>query len=167
MNGSPSRRGSEAKGSLGLRLASSFFLVGEASPVAPATVACLVLTPLLYPYLLAPWGLQVALALLATAAAIPISTRAERIYGHDGRAIVADEVVGMLVTFVAMPSGTTPGAHAVVLALGFFIFRFMDVVKPFPAGRLQRLPGGWGVVMDDFAAGIYANLVLRLLVDVG
>ena len=54
------------------------------------------------------------------------------------------------------------------IAAGFVFFRLFDIVKPFPAGLIQRrLPGGYGVVLDDVAAGIYANLVLQGLVWAG
>jgi phosphatidylglycerophosphatase A len=49
------------------------------------------------------------------------------------------------------------------VAGAFVLFRAMDVLKPFPAGRLERLAGGWGIVADDLVAGIYANLALRLV----
>lgn len=159
------RRAPRPPAPLGVRLATTFFLVGEAAPVAPATAACLVLTPFLYPFLLAPLWFELLLTVLVTAVAIPLSTRAERLYGHDGGAIVIDEVAGMLVTFLALPHLETAGARFVVLGLGFFLFRFMDVLKPFPAGWAQRLPRGWGVVLDDVLAAVYANLVLRLLVN--
>ncbi|MCK9233165.1 MAG: phosphatidylglycerophosphatase A, partial [Syntrophales bacterium] len=54
------------------------------------------------------------------------------------------------------------------IAAGFALFRLFDIVKPFPAGLIQRrFPGGYGVVLDDVAAGVYANLVLRALVWAG
>ena len=62
----------------------------------------------------------------------------------------------MFVTLLFVPVG------AFTLAAGFFLFRFMDVLKPWPAGRLERLPGGWGVVADDLVAGLYANILVRL-----
>src|SRR5262249_11912886 len=80
---------------------------------------------------------------------------------HFGRAdpgqVVVDEVLGMLVTLFLNPVGWL-GA-----ILGFFIFRAADIVKPFPADRMERLPGGIGVMADDAIAAVYANLVLRLL----
>jgi phosphatidylglycerophosphatase A len=57
-----------------------------------------------------------------------------------------------------------PGLSPVWALAGFFLFRLMDVIKPFPANRSQNLPGGWGVMMDDLLAGIYAHGLLRLLV---
>jgi phosphatidylglycerophosphatase A len=81
---------------------------------------------------------------------------AERHFGTtDPSAVVLDEVIGMLLTLFLAPVGWT-GALA-----GFLLFRAMDIVKPFPANRAERLPGGLGVMADDAVAGIYANLALR------
>jgi len=71
--------------------------------------------------------------------------------------IVIDEVIGMLVSLFMVPVAW-PGA-----VLGFFVFRFFDVVKPYPANRLERLPGGLGVMADDAMAGVYSNVALRAL----
>jgi phosphatidylglycerophosphatase A len=64
-------------------------------------------------------------------------------------------VVGMLITLALVPAGW---AAALV---GFLVFRAFDIVKPFPASRLERLHGGLGVMADDAMSGIYANLVVR------
>lgn len=81
---------------------------------------------------------------------------------HAGRAdpgfVVLDEVVGMLITLAAIPV-TMMGGVA-----GFLLFRLFDVVKPWPANRLEALPGGLGVMADDAMAAVYANLTLRALV---
>lgn len=79
----------------------------------------------------------------------------------DPAPVVIDEVMGMLVTLVFNPVGVG-GAAA-----GFLLFRLFDVVKPFPANRLERLPGGLGVMADDFMAAIYANLTLRAALVLG
>jgi phosphatidylglycerophosphatase A len=85
----------------------------------------------------------------------------ETIYGHDASRITIDEVVGQLVTlgFVARSGAWAVGGAAI---LGFLIFRFFDILKPFPIRRLEQLPGGIGVVADDVGAGVYALLVLVL-----
>jgi len=83
-------------------------------------------------------------------------TVAERHFGTtDPSAVVIDEVMGMLITLFMVPVGWR-GALC-----GFFVFRVADVLKPFPANRLERLPGGLGVMADDGMAAIYANLILR------
>jgi phosphatidylglycerophosphatase A len=76
----------------------------------------------------------------------------------DPGPVVIDEVMGMLITLVHNPVHW-PGA-----LLGFLLFRVLDIVKPYPARRLERLHGGLGVMADDAMAGIYANLALRALI---
>jgi phosphatidylglycerophosphatase A len=78
----------------------------------------------------------------------------------DPGQVVIDEVLGMLMTLFMNPVAW-PGA-----ALGFVLFRLFDVVKPFPANRLERLPGGFGVMADDAMAAIYANVALRVLLTI-
>ena len=78
--------------------------------------------------------------------------RAERFFGsNDPSPVVVDELVGQMVTFLACP-----GASWKLLLAGFALFRFFDVIKPFPAGRAEHLPGGWGIMTDDVVAGIYS-----------
>jgi phosphatidylglycerophosphatase A len=79
--------------------------------------------------------------------------------GHFGRTdpgeVVIDEVMGMLITLFLHPVGWRGAAVA------FLLFRAADIVKPYPANRLERLPGGIGIMADDAMAAIYANLALR------
>ena len=83
-------------------------------------------------------------------------TVAERHFGTtDPGQVVIDEVMGMLITLFLIPVGWR-GAAA-----GFLLFRIADVIKPFPANTLERLPGGIGVMADDAMAAVYANLALR------
>lgn len=92
------------------------------------------------------------------AAGVWAGTTAERYFGGiDPGPIVIDEVVGMLMTLAFIPVGWS-GAVA-----GFVLFRIFDVIKPYPAGRFERLHGGLGVMADDAMAAVYANLSLRLL----
>lgn len=73
----------------------------------------------------------------------------------DPGPVVIDEVAGQLLTFLFDPVG---GWRS--LLGGFLLFRFFDVLKPFPARRLEHLPGGWGIMTDDIVAGLYAGLAL-------
>lgn len=92
------------------------------------------------------------------AAGVWAGTTAERYFGGvDPGPIVVDEVVGMLITLAFIPVGWS-GAIA-----GFFLFRVFDVIKPFPARRLEALHGGLGVMADDAMAAAYANVSLRVL----
>jgi phosphatidylglycerophosphatase A len=84
-------------------------------------------------------------------------TVAERHFGRtDPGQVVIDEVMGMLITLFLNPVGW-------IGALGaFLLFRIADVIKPYPANRLEGLPGGAGVMADDAMAAVYANLALRV-----
>jgi phosphatidylglycerophosphatase A len=82
----------------------------------------------------------------------------EKELGKDPSAVVIDEVLGMLVT-LAFINASISAAIA-----GFFLFRLFDVIKPYPAGRLEHLHGGPGIMLDDAMAGVYANLSLRGLI---
>lgn len=134
-------------------------------PVASGTWGTLLALPLFWMF--APWRtLSVALYLLtfvaAVALAVWVAGAAEVLLReHDSHAIVIDEIVGYLAATLFMPA---TWEHTVI---AFVIFRFLDVVKPFPAGWIdRRLPGGAGVVLDDVVAGLYANIATRLLIAV-
>ncbi|MGH8011068.1 MAG: phosphatidylglycerophosphatase A family protein [Candidatus Binataceae bacterium] len=88
-----------------------------------------------------------------------IAGRAEHIFGsHDSPHIVIDEVLGMLAAMFMIPTSWP------FLLGSFLLFRFFDILKPFPAGVIdRRVGGGFGVMLDDVAAGIYANIVLQVL----
>ena len=78
--------------------------------------------------------------------------------GIDPGPVVIDEVVGMLITLALLPVNLS-GA-----IVGFFVFRVLDVVKPWPSGRFEKLPGGLGVMADDGMAAVYGNLIMRGLI---
>ena len=83
---------------------------------------------------------------------------AERHFGRtDPGQVVIDEVMGMLITLFLNPVGWQGAAVA------FFVFRAADVIKPYPANRLEKLPGGIGVMADDGMAAVYANLAVRTM----
>jgi len=75
----------------------------------------------------------------------------------DPQVIVIDEIAGFLIANFLNQSKPSS------LILAFMLFRFFDIVKPFPAKRSEKLPGGFGIVLDDMVAGVYALLVLSLL----
>ncbi len=76
---------------------------------------------------------------------------------HDNQIIVIDEIVGMLITVALF------GKSLIWLVVGFLLFRLFDILKPFPVKASEKLPHGWGVMMDDVVAGIYSALCLRLI----
>lgn len=82
----------------------------------------------------------------------------EKIWGHDNNKIVIDEVAGMLITLLFIPVTLT------YIITGFVLFRFFDIVKPLGIKKAEQLPGGCGVMADDVVAGVYAHLLLRIVV---
>jgi len=96
--------------------------------------------------------------LLATLVGIPAATRVERESGReDPGFVVIDEVAGQWLALAAAPLDLRHGIAA------FVLFRVFDIVKPWPARRLEHLPGGAGIVLDDLAAGAYALGVMLLV----
>jgi phosphatidylglycerophosphatase A len=130
-------------------------------PVAPGTFGSAV-GLLLWFALPASAPIQAAAILTLFVLGSWSGTVAERHFGRiDPGQVVIDEVMGMLITLFLVPVGWVGAAGA------FFAFRLADVIKPFPAGRLERLPGGIGVMADDAMAAVYANLAVRLVLAAG
>ena len=125
-------------------------------PVAPGTVGSAVGIAV---YLLLPpqWVLPVFAAV--TVIGIWAAGEAARHFAReDPGPVVVDEVAGQLLTLLFTGAGVR-GA-----VLGFLLFRILDIVKPWPANRLERLPGGVGIVADDLMAAVYGNLLMQLAI---
>ena len=127
------------------------------SPVAPGTAGSLVGLLLFLPLAGRALWIQLAAVVAVTILGGLAGGRLATTLGaKDPGVVVVDEVAGQWITFLALPM--TP----VIAVAGFLLFRVMDIVKPWPARALERLPGGLGIMADDVAAGIYAHLLLRL-----
>lgn len=147
------------------RSGANFFAFGFGaglSRIAPGTCGSAVALALL-------WGLQglgewvhLGAVIAAAVGGVFICEHAARTLNpktHDHPGIVWDEIVGLWVALLFLPFSIQTAL------LGFALFRFFDIVKPFPIGYLdRRISGGLGVMVDDIVAGLCANLVLRLLV---
>jgi phosphatidylglycerophosphatase A len=133
------------------------------SPIAPGTAGTLVSLPaaILAGDLLPLWGFALATAAVALLAVWSSDAAARFLQQKDPGVVVIDETAGLFVALFGIPIGVASVASA------FVLFRVMDVLKPYPAARLERLRGGWGIVADDLVAGLYANLALRLLGAIG
>jgi len=143
-------------------LVATFFGAGRLHP-APGTWASIATTILwalassAIPFASRPWA-TFASAALVTLIGIPAATRVSRASGlKDPQFVVIDEVAGQLVALIAVPL-----AWQTFLA-GLILFRVFDILKPFPIRRLERLPEGFGIVLDDLAAGLYALAIMHLL----
>ena len=131
-------------------------------PIAPGTwgsllaVLCVALLHFLVPALETPviWMLTVA----AVVVGVTVATRVSYSIGQeDPSVVVIDEIAGQFLALACFPVTVTN------LVLGFLIFRVFDILKPFPARQSERLPAGWGIMMDDLIAGVYTALLLYVI----
>jgi len=131
-------------------------------PKAPGTWGSLVGLPLHFLFTkLTPGGHGIAVAVLIVIAVLTAGSVEKIVNKKDPGIVVIDEVAGMVITMIGAPP------TAIAYVTGFLLFRFFDIVKPFPANWLDRhINGGLGIVADDLAAGIYAMLCLQLFVRV-
>ena len=129
------------------------------SPVAPGTLGTLVAIPIYYFLSKIPSPLYEITLIGFFFLSVWISENAEKFFGKkDDQRIVIDEVIGFLITMLWVPKTIR------FIIIGFFLFRFFDILKPFPIRRLEKgFKGGFGVVLDDVVAGVYANIILRLI----
>jgi len=147
-------------------LVATFFGAGHLKPgpgtwASVATVILWSLATLTIPAPSRTWSTIVAAALV-TLIGIPAATRASRASGlKDPQFVVIDEVAGQLTALIAVPL-----AWKTFLA-GLILFRVFDIFKPFPIRRLERLPEGTGIVVDDLGAGLYALIIMHLLLHFG
>jgi phosphatidylglycerophosphatase A len=136
------------------------FYVGYA-PIVPATFGAAFGAIVFWFFVPFSFVTQFLVTVVLIVTAVITSGEAEKKYGKDARCIVIDEVAGMFVSLCFLPRS------AMVFLAAFVAFRVFDVLKPFPVNRLQKLPGGWGVVADDVFAGIYTNVLIRILIAAG
>lgn len=128
------------------------------SPFAPGTAGTLVAVPLAVLFMPAGFVAQALVVAAVCAVAIWSAGVAAPTFGlKDPGQIVIDEIAGFFVTVAFLP------ADWPTLAVGFVLFRVLDIVKPAPCRWAETLPGGLGIVADDLLAGVYANLVIRML----
>lgn len=137
---------------------STWFGCGLA-PVSPGTVGSLAALPLaaLATWLGGPW-LLVAVAAIVGAVGVWTSDGYARAAGiADPGEVVIDEVAGQCLALTVVPLAPLP------YAIGFLLFRLFDIVKPFPINWIERrLPGGYGIMLDDIVAAIFAMIVYRI-----
>jgi len=101
---------------------------------------------------------QLAVFLLICIAGVWSSFVVEKEWGKDSSKVVIDEVAGMCITLLFVP------VRWPYLLAGFILFRFFDIVKPLYLKKIEHLPGGWGVMLDDLGAGCYAHVILSIMI---
>ncbi|MBF8247882.1 MAG: phosphatidylglycerophosphatase A [Bacteroidetes bacterium] len=130
------------------------------SPIASGTVGSAVGLALYFipgfehPYVIMPASVIVLLAGIKAAEAMEV------FYGHDPAEVTIDEVLGMWMSLFLLPK------TLFVAGAAFILFRFFDVIKPFPAKRLDRLKGGAVIMFDDVVAALYSNIILHALLAI-
>lgn len=141
------------KNKLILFLASGFGL-GLFAPVAPGTVGSLPGLALAYVICSLPLFIQMPAALGFTLLAIPLCDAAEKLLGikDDGR-ITADEWMLYPIAFIGLPLASFTWWQVLIT---FAVVRAIDILKPYPCRQLQVIPGGRGIVIDDFVANLYS-----------
>lgn len=152
----------QALTSLSLKNPVHFLALGFGSGLAakaPGTFGTLAAIPLYLLMAPLPWAWYLGLTLLSVLAGIYICDKAAKDMGvHDHGAIVWDEVAGLLITMIAAPAGW------VWLLIGFGLFRFFDIIKPWPIRWLDaKVEGGFGIMIDDVLAGVFAFIGLQIL----
>lgn len=134
------------------------------SPIAPGTCGTAVAVPLVWALAGLPVWQFAAITVAVTLLGVAAAHRADIAWGtHDSQRIVIDEVAGYMVTMLPVARGAWAP-----LVVGFVAFRLFDIVKPPPVRWLdENLPGGWGVVLDDIAAGVMGAIVMAVLDQIG
>jgi phosphatidylglycerophosphatase A len=102
--------------------------------------------------------LSIIITIVITLVGIWSANIVSKIWGDDPARVVIDEVAGMCISLLFIP------VHVLYLLSALILFRFFDIAKPLFIKKLEQLPGGWGIMLDDILAGIYANIVLQAVI---
>ncbi len=142
-----------------IRILKAGFITGLGTgyiPIAPATFSCLI-SILLWFFLidlpLIYWAVFVNLFIWG----LIISQEFVKEWGKDPRRIVVDEYATFLLPLYFIPKKILP------LSIAFVLFRVLDVIKPPPLRQLEKLPGAWGIMLDDLGAGLYTTIIVLIL----
>lgn len=127
-------------------------------PAAPGTFATIATVPLILGLNILGIWYSILVLISITVVAVWVSDLSQHLLNRkDPPEVVIDEVAGFLVTMFLLP-------HTwLAFVVGFVLFRFFDIIKPFPVKKVERIRGGFGIVMDDLLAGFYANLCARII----
>ncbi len=100
----------------------------------------------------------ITMILLFSTGGIFIGNRFEKVYGKDPSQCTIDETVGMWISLLFLPK------QIIITGIAFLLWRLLDIVKPFPARQAEKLPGGYGIVLDDVISAIYTGLIMNFIV---
>jgi phosphatidylglycerophosphatase A len=133
------------------------------SPVAPGTMGTLVAMALYFvEYLIFgeySWLANLCVVVVLLYPSVKLGDAGERFFNtKDPSPVVLDEFMGYWISLLFYPFSVK------IAIIAFIVFRVMDIIKPFPAGRLQQLRGGMGIMVDDWIAGLYTNIVILVII---
>lgn len=146
-------------------LGTSFFL--GYLPVAPGTWASLgALIPIYFIITYSGYAGLLIAVILFSIATIWSADVCEKEWGKDPAKVVMDEWAGQSLTFLffLFPYTVFIQHFVIILVAGFILFRIFDILKPLGVHKIQKIPGGWGILLDDLLAGLYANICLEILI---
>lgn len=109
-------------------------------------------------------GVLTAIALVFGVACVRGGVMAEEKFGHDPKEVVADETCAQCLPLMFLPATCFANGMTTCVTLGsaFVLFRVLDIIKPWPAHGLQRVKGGWGILLDDLFAALYAVVLMQV-----
>ena len=143
-----------------VKILSTFFYVGYL-PLIPGTFASLVGVLIFY-IARSNFPIYICLTLCVIFSGFFVSGKAEKIFNKkDPKYIVIDEVCGMLLSLMFLPLDIK------FVIIAFVLFRLLDILKPYPANRIQELKGSIGIMGDDIVAGVYTNLIMLVVLKMG
>ncbi len=120
--------------------------------------------PIRTPCLLNIDWIMLGIAIVATIGCGLLGPFIEKTFAKkDPSQCTLDEWAGQAVTFLFLPMAATLPTQVITAGVAFFAFRFFDITKPPPARQFEKFPAGWGIVADDLAAGVYANIAAQLI----
>ena len=132
-------------------------------PLMPGTFGSMVGVAIFL--LLVHWPLQLLFIPVIVALGVWAASRAEKLLGKkDPGKVVVDEVAGQMISLLPLAFFAPDGPWLVWVIVSFNLFRLFDIFKPYPAGRLEHLRGGFGIMADDIVAGIYGAIVTAIAI---
>lgn len=137
-----------------------YFPFASGTVASAATIAGIWYLNSRYPLFFTPAQIMYywAAMICVVGVSIFLSSQSKEVFGDDDPSpVVIDELAGQFITFFMIPISIK------TLILGFVLFRFFDIVKPFPVYKMEEMDGGSGITMDDVAAGVYANITLMTI----
>lgn len=144
----------------------SFFYAGFL-PNAPGTWGSFIaLFPIYFIGIYAPWWGIPLFVVVISLLIFWVAEDCEKEWGGDPSPLVLDELAGQGLAFIGISLADPAFNVFLLLILGFLFFRFFDIAKPLGVDKLQKLPGGTGILVDDLLAGFYARICLAILIFV-